>query len=157
MYKVFFSLLSLIVFLSFKNDKPAYILYNSKGQKTTFSKMISELKKKEIILFGEIHNNPIAHWLQLELTIELDKSNDLILGAEMFESDNQNSLDLYLKDSINSIGLDTMARLWNNYETDYQPLVDYAKTNKLPFIATNIPRRYAAMIHKNGGFAALEA
>ena len=157
MYKVFFPLLSLIVFLSFKNDKPAYILYNSKGQKTTFSKMISELKKKEIILFGEIHNNPIAHWLQLELTIELDKSNDLILGAEMFESDNQNSLDLYLRDSINSIGLDTMARLWNNYETDYQPLVDYAKTNKLPFIATNIPRRYAAMIHKNGGFAALDS
>ncbi|MDC1189008.1 ChaN family lipoprotein, partial [Flavobacteriales bacterium] len=119
--------------------------------------MITELQKKEIILFGEIHNNPIAHWLQLELAIELNKSKHLILGAEMFESDNQEGLNLYLKDSIINIELNTMVRLWKNYKTDYQPLVDYAKSNDLPFIATNIPRRYAAMVHKNGGFSALDS
>jgi uncharacterized iron-regulated protein len=46
--------------------------------------------------------------------------------------------------------------LWSNYKTDYKPLVDFAKANKLPFIATNIPRRYASMVHKKG-FEALEA
>lgn len=157
MPKLFLFVLLILVFLSFNKDKPAYILYNSNGKKITFSKMITELQKKEIILFGEIHNNPIAHWLQLELAIELNKSKHLILGAEMFESDNQEGLDLYLKDSITNIELDTMVRLWNNYKTDYQPLVDYAKSNDLPFIATNIPRRYAAMVHKNGGFYALDS
>ena len=157
MLKLFLFVLLIPVFLSFKKDKPAYILYNSNGKKITFSKMITELQKKEIILFGEIHNNPIAHWLQLELAIEFNKSKHLILGAEMFESDNQEGLNLYLKDSIINIELDTMVRLWKNYKTDYQPLVDYAKSNDLPFIATNIPRRYAAMVHKNGGFSALES
>ena len=98
MLKLFLFVLLIPVFLSFKKDKPAYILYNSNGKKITFSKMITELQKKEIILFGEIHNNPIAHWLQLELAIELNKSKHLILGAEMFESDNQEGLNLYLKD-----------------------------------------------------------
>lgn len=157
MLKLISLVLLIPVFLSLKNDKPAYILYDSSGKKVAFSKMIKALQKKEIILFGEIHNNPIAHWLQLELAIELKKSNHLILGAEMFESDNQEGLDLYLKDSITNIELDTTVRLWNNYKTDYQPLVDYAKSNNLPFVATNIPRRYAAMVHKKGGFTALES
>ena len=157
MLKLISLVLLIPVFLSLKNDKPAYILYDSSGKKVAFSKMIKAFQKKEIILFGEIHNNPIAHWLQLELAIELKKSNHLILGAEMFESDNQEGLDLYLKDSITNIELDTTVRLWNNYKTDYQPLVDYAKSNNLPFVATNIPRRYAAMVHKKGGFTALES
>lgn len=157
MQKLIFFILSILVFSSFKNDKPAYVLYNSKGQKVTFSKMITDLKTKEVILFGEIHNNPIAHWLQLELTKELGKSNKLILGAEMFEADNQEGLNYYLNDSITSNEFDTIVRLWNNYKTDYKPLVDYAKSNNLSFIATNIPRRYAAMVHKNGGFNALDS
>ncbi|PJF37892.1 MAG: iron-regulated protein, partial [Phototrophicales bacterium] len=42
------------------------------------------------------------------------------------------------------------ARLWNNYRTDYRPLVEFAKSHHLPFIATNIPRRYAAMVARKG-------
>jgi len=157
MRKLLLFLISIVIFSAFKNDKPAYILYNSNGQKVSFSKMISELKKKQIIFFGELHNNPIAHWLQLELTQELKKSKDLILGAEMFEADNQNELDLYLKGSIDANGLDTLVRLWTNYKTDYKPLLDYAKKNQLPFIATNIPRRFAVAVHKKGGFKALDS
>src|SRR5690606_19237490 len=46
-------------------------------------------------------------------------------------------------------------RLWNNYKTDYKPLIDFAKENKLDFIATNIPRRYASMVYR-GGFEVLD-
>ncbi|MBI35500.1 MAG: iron-regulated protein [Flavobacteriales bacterium] len=157
MQKLVFFIFSIVLVFSFKNDKPAYIIYNSKGKKVSFFKMKKELKNKELIFFGEIHNNPIAHWLQLELTQELGKSKDLILGAEMFESDNQKGLNLYLNDSIDSKGLDTVVRLWSNYKTDYKPLVDYAKRNKLPFIATNIPRRFASMVYKKGGFEVLDS
>lgn len=151
-------LLFLLVFgMAFKSDKPAYLLYDSKGNKVSFAKMISELGKKQLLMFGELHNNPIAHWLQLETTRELGKKKDLILGAEMFEADNQNELDWYLSDSINAHEFDSLAGLWQNFKTDYKPLVDYAKENELPFIATNIPRRFAAEVHKNGGFKALDS
>ncbi|MDZ7848538.1 MAG: hypothetical protein U5L96_18310 [Owenweeksia sp.] len=36
----------------------------------------------------------------------------LTFGAEMWEADNQDELNLYLQDSIDQKALDTLARLW---------------------------------------------
>lgn len=160
-----FSHMKLLIFLfalatafsGLSQDLPAYKIYNSKGKEVSFGTMAKEMDKRDIVLFGELHNNAIAHWLQLELTKYFGEKNDLVLGAEMVEADNQDELDLYLIDTIDQKGLDTVARLWPNHDTDYKPLVDYAKANGIPFIATNIPRRYANLVYKNGGFAALDS
>lgn len=136
-------------------SRPAYVIYNKKGKKVSYKKMLKSLSQKDIVLFGEYHNNAIAHWLQLELTKDCDQTRDLVLGAEMFEQDNQQQLDQYLQGKINAKQFDSLARLWKNYKTDYAPLVDYAKENKIAFAATNIPRRYAAMVAK-GGFTTLD-
>lgn len=139
----------------FAQDKPAYILYNSKGKKVSFGKMVDKITQSDIILFGELHNNAIGHWLQLELIKDAKEKRILVLGAEMFEQDNQEALDLYLRGEIKQKALDSMARLWKNYPTDYAPLVNFAKENKIAFAADNIPRRYASLVAK-GGFAALD-
>lgn len=139
----------------FAQDKPAYILYNSKGKKVSFGKMLGKITQSDIILFGELHNNAIGHWLQLELIKDAKEKRALVLGAEMFEQDNQEALDLYLRGEIKQKALDSMARLWKNYPTDYAPLVNFAKENKIAFAADNIPRRYASLVAR-GGFAALD-
>lgn len=137
-------------------DKSPYVLYNAKGKKLSYKKMIKVLKEKDIVLFGEYHNNAIAHWLQLEVTKDLKQSRNLVLGAEMFEADNQEPLDLYLQGKLSAKGLDSNARLWKNYPTDYAPLVNFAKQNKLAFAATNIPRKFASLVSK-GGFEKLDS
>lgn len=147
----------LFSFTTFSQDKPAYRIYDSKGKEVTYEKMVKVLIEQDIVLFGELHNSAIAHWLQLELTTDLDKKRDLVLGAEMFEADNQDELNDYLSGAINAKAFDTLARLWPNHSTDYAPLVNYAKDNNLPFVACNIPRKYASMIYKNGGFSALDS
>lgn len=129
-------------------NKTAYTLFTGKGEKITYARMMRDLARCDILLFGELHNNPIAHWLQYEVTESLHGKRDLVLGAEMFEADNQQPLDDYLSGKIDRKGLDTLARLWPNFKTDYAPLVDYAKTHGLRFIATNIPRRYANLVFK---------
>lgn len=144
-----------VQFYTFAQDKPAYVIYNSKGKKVSYSKMLNSLKSEELILFGEYHDNPICHWLQLELTKDFSHEFGLKLGAEMIEADNQDELDAYLSGAIDAKQLDSTARLWSNYKTDYAPLVDFAKENGIEFVATNIPRRYARMVHK-GGFPALD-
>lgn len=144
-----------MVFVTLAQHKPAYVLYNSKGKKISYKKMIRFLKERDIVLFGEFHNNPISHWLQLEVTKDCKQYRDLVLGAEMFEQDNQTALDLYLQDKLSEKGFDSSARLWKNYPTDYAPLVNFAKENKIAFAATNVPRRYASMIAR-GGFEALD-
>jgi uncharacterized iron-regulated protein len=135
--------------------KPAYVLYNAKGKKVSYKKMIRQLAEKDIVLFGEYHNNAIAHWLELEVAKDLAAKRNLIFGAEMFEADNQQALNNYLAGKITAKGLDSTARLWNNYKTDYAPIVNFAKEKNAPFIATNIPRRYASLVSKKG-FGALD-
>lgn len=157
MRKVLYFFLLISTLFSFKTKKPVYVLYNSKGNKVSFKKMVSHLKSQNIVMFGELHNNPIAHWLEIEITQELRRFKHLTLGGEMFESDNQKALDLYLQDSISIQGLDSLARLWSNFYTDYKPLVDYAKKHQLNFIATNIPGRFASAVYKQGGFMALDS
>ncbi|MBU2019436.1 MAG: ChaN family lipoprotein, partial [Bacteroidetes bacterium] len=138
------------------SQKTAYVIYNAKGKKVTYEKMIQSLAQEDIVLFGELHNNPISHWLQYEVTSDLYSSKPIILGAEMFEADNQRPLNDYLNLKINHKELDSMARLWPNYKTDYAPLVDFAKEKQLTFVATNIPRRYANKVYKKG-FEALDS
>ena len=117
--------------------------------------MLKASDASDVILFGEFHNNPISHWLQFELTNSMLENNQLVLGAEMIEADNQDELNRYLDGSLDEDGFDSTARLWVNHKTDYQPLVDLAKENKLEFIATNVPRRYAKMVYR-GGFESLD-
>ena len=156
MKKLILSLtLTLFSLLSLAQNNGPYTIYNAQGKKVSYKKMMKELAKQDVVFFGELHNNPIAHWLQFEVTSELGQSRELILGAEMMEADNQDELDDYLAGKINQKALDTLARLWNNYATDYKPLIDYAKDHSLKFIATNIPRRYASMVNREG-FEALE-
>ncbi|WP_421812186.1 ChaN family lipoprotein [Flagellimonas sp.] len=137
-------------------QKAPYVIYNAKGKKVSYKKMLKTLEKKDMVLFGELHNNPIAHWLQYELTADLHSIRQLILGAEMIESDNQDELNDYLSGKIDYKALDSTARLWNNHKTDYAPLVDFAKDSSLVFVASNVPRRYASMVYKDG-FEALDS
>lgn len=136
--------------ISIGQKKTAFQIFNKNGKKITFEKMLSKMKSADIILFGELHNNPIAHWLQYELAHELVKTNKLTLGAEMFEADNQQAINSYLAETIDKKGLDSTARLWKNFKTDYAPILDIAKDNKLNFIATNVPRIYANKVYANG-------
>ena len=134
----------------FAQDKKAYLFFDKNGRRTSYKKLLRKSEKADIVLFGEYHNNPIAHWLELELLKDLQPKRPLVLGAEMLERDNQEALDRYLQGAIDQKGLDTLARLWKNYKTDYKPLVDFAKKYQLPFVATNIPRQYANLVYKKG-------
>lgn len=140
------------VLTAMKSDKPAYQVFDSKGKKVKYKELVKDALNAEVIFFGELHNNPISHWMQFELTKDLyeEKQDNLVLGAEMFESDNQLLLDEYLAGYIKTKSFEDEARLWSNYKTDYKPLVEFAKENQLLFIATNVPRRYAALVNKKG-------
>ncbi|WFB67733.1 ChaN family lipoprotein [Chryseobacterium sp. WX] len=133
-------------------DLKAYQFYDKKGKEVKTEKLVKELADYDVVFFGENHNSSINHWLQLKITEALfvKKNRQLILGAEMFERDNQTQLDQYLNGRFDAKTLKDSARLWNNYATDYKPLVDFAKDKKLNFIATNIPRRYASQTAKEG-------
>lgn len=138
---------------SVKSQEPqAYRIYDAKGKNVSYSDMIKVLENKKVVFFGEAHNCPICHWLELEVTKSLftKHTKNLHIGAEMFESDNQIILDEYLKGEISIKSFESEMRLWPNYQTDYVKLIDFAKENNISFAATNIPRRYASFVSQKG-------
>lgn len=151
-----FLLLTMIFSFGYGQDKPAYLIYTKDGKKVNYGKMIKILAKQNMVLFGEIHNNPISHWLELNLAKDLSQTKALTLGAEMFEADNQESLSNYVSGKSDNKTFTQETRLWPNYDTDYSQLVEFAKDKKLSFIATNIPRQYASLVFKKD-FSALDS
>lgn len=139
------------------SGKPAYRLFTAHGVEVEYSLMLQEMTGADLVFFGELHNNPIAHWLEIEMVTDLyrEVANRLMLAAEMFEADNQLLLDEYLHGWISTGRFEEEAKLWKNYSTDYKPLVEFAREHQLRFIASNVPRRYASMVAA-GGFEALE-
>ena len=106
----------------------------------------------EVVFIGEVHNCPITHWLELKITQALyaRHGKQLTLGAELLESDIQLILDEYMQRLISPDRFGAEARLWDNYETDYHPIVFFAKEQGIPFVATNVPRRYANSVRNHG-------
>jgi uncharacterized iron-regulated protein len=148
--KPFFLLVGLVVLTStVSGQRPrAYALYNQKGRSVSFRKMMRELRDADVILFGEYHNNPIAHWMQREVAEAL---GDYDLGLEMFETDEQEALDRYLAVTYTLPQLDSAAGgLWPNFNTDYLPLIEQARRDGARVIATNAPRRYARLVFQRG-------
>lgn len=148
--KILFLLSFIIATSIFAQQKKAYQIFKSNGHKITYKKMLKQLAKADVVFFGEEHNNPIAHWLEFELTKDLAENRQLILGAEMFETDNQQALSDYVSGKIVEDTLKVKARFWKNYKTDYKPLVEFAKEHNLKFIATNVPRTYASLVYHKG-------
>jgi uncharacterized iron-regulated protein len=148
----FFFYAVMLLNTSFSQNVRAFKIYDKEGKETEYSEMVSSALKNQVVLFGELHNNPISHFLQIKLTKDLYASsgNNLTLAAEMFEADEQIILNEYISGKISERNFKAETKLWNNYATDYKPLVEFAKSNGLKFIASNIPRRYASIVYIKG-------
>lgn len=148
----FFIYAVMLMNISFSQDVSAFKIFDKDGNETDYSELVSSALKNQVVLFGELHNNPISHFLQIKLTKDLyaESGSNLILAAEMFEADEQIILNEYLSGKISERNFKAESKLWNNYATDYKPLVEFAKSNGLKFVASNIPRRYASIVYSKG-------
>lgn len=149
----FMNIQSLFAQESYSNDSPAFVIYNKYGEQVPYSAMLQGVSEADVCLFGELHDDPVSHWLELRMikNLHMLKGEKLIVGAEMWERDNQLLLDEMLKDGfIDGPTYMESSKLWPNTDTDYLPLLQYAKSNGISFVATNVPRRYARIIYKKG-------
>ncbi|WP_262501965.1 ChaN family lipoprotein [Polaribacter atrinae] len=63
-------------------NKPAYQLFKSDGKVANYDKMIKDLADSDMVFFGEYHYNPIAHWLQLEVSKNLFDIKEILYFLE---------------------------------------------------------------------------
>ncbi len=129
--------------------------FGSTGGALGWQDVVGQLGRADVAYLGEYHDDRATHELELATLQALAQSGrPVALSLEMFETDVQGVLDAYLAGSIDEAKFLAASRPWPNYATDYRPMVEYARAAGLPVIASNVPRRLAAMVAK-GGLSAL--
>ncbi|HEX8189145.1 MAG TPA: ChaN family lipoprotein [Pyrinomonadaceae bacterium] len=135
-----------------------YRAFDPKGNAVTLRNIIDSLGRADVLFVGETHDDPVAHLLEAELLRRADEAygpssprrRAVALSLEMFERDVQTILDEYLAGLITERHFLLGSRPWGNYETDYRPLVEYARAHHLPVIAANAPARYVSRVSGGG-------
>ena len=147
-----FFIMNNLAFAQFSDS--SYRIYDASGNPASLSRIVETAGKSDVIFLGENHDDAVAHFLQAELFRKIRESfgdkRTVALSLEMFERDVQIVLDEYLNNLITEKKFLDDSRPWNNYKSDYRPLVEYAKQNKLLVIAANAPRRYVNMVSRGG-------
>lgn len=157
MYKILF-VLSVLLIMNTSNfsqiSESNYRIFDSSGKTANSSQIIEAIGKSDVVFLGENHDDAVAHFLQADffqkIYQDFSGKKNIALSLEMFERDTQTILNEYLNDLITEKKFLDDSRPWNNYQTDYRPLIEFAKQNKLPVIAANAPRRYVNMVSRNG-------
>lgn len=135
---------------------PSYVphrVYDTKRKRfVDLEAMTAALAAADAAFLGEFHDDPGTHRLQLAILEGTARRRDgkVVLAMEMFERDVQPRVDAYLAGEIPEQEFLANSRPWNNYATDYRPMVEFAKAQGWPVVAGNVPRRLASQVARRG-------
>lgn len=122
------------------------------GKEFPTSELPLRVATAPVIFLGEQHDDPQTHLAEAWLleAVHQRVGDKLALAMEMFERDQQEALNQYLAGKLDAEKLKKAIKVWNNYETDYRPMVDYAKAKGIPVVASNAPLRIVRTVSGNG-------
>lgn len=126
------------------------------GKIITFNQMIEEVKKVNIVFFGEIHDSIEHHEAELAVIKALHESDTpMSIGLEMFRSDSQDALDSWVrrKSSLEQF-LPAYYDNWRMPWPLYREIFRYSRDHEIPLVGLNIPDAIAKKVAQQG-FASL--
>ena len=130
---------------------PERVFLTERNQLSDFESLIADAATADVVFVGEQHDDPNTHRLEAALLEGLLRRGVApTVSLEMFERDVQPLVDAYLTGGKSEEEFLKDARPWPRYKTDYRPLVELAKANAWPVIASNVPRRLASAVAKAG-------
>ena len=138
-----------------------FLVYDARGRIRSFADIFAALDRTDVVLVGETHDDVVAHGVEAQLLMRAAErvgglgqgggaERQVVLSLEMFERDVQYILDEYLDGLITEDQFKRSARPWERYDTDYRPMVEFARAHGLPVVAANAPRRYVNRVTRLG-------
>jgi len=139
----------------------AYRVFTGAGAPASLDAIIAEMGRHQVVFVGETHDDPTGHMLEAALLQRAYEAygaeganggapRPVGLSVEFFERDVQLMLDEYLADLITEKSFRAASRPWPRYETDYRPMIEFAREHGLSVIAANAPRRYVTRVGMHG-------
>jgi uncharacterized iron-regulated protein len=126
----------------------------------TMDSVVTQLAVKRVVFVGETHDRYDHHLNQLEIIRRLHQlDSNLVIGVEYFQQHFQPQVDDYIAQRITE---DQFLRAIDYYRTwgyDYRlyaPIFRFAREQRIPVLALNVPGSLASTVAKVG-FAGLSA
>ncbi len=128
-----------------------YMLYSPSGSPVSVDNLPPELQQADVILIGEWHTHAGIHRFQTDMLKQLSLSErSTALSMEQVTRDKQDVLDEYLNGQIGEQYFMQQSKAWPNYESDYRPLIEFAKRSGMDVIAANAPKKIVRCIGREG-------
>lgn len=130
---------------------PHRVVLTQKQRIEDFETMAAELAQADVVFFGEQHDDPATHRMQLALLEAIGRRRgNIVLSLEMFERDVQPQLSQYMAGQLPEESFLAGSRPWPRYATDYRGLVELARARGWPVVAANVPRPMASAVSRAG-------
>lgn len=122
------------------------------GERIEFDAMLDRLEDADAVFLGETHTDGTTHRVQLETYAGLlaRREGRIVLAMEMFERDVQPTLDSYVRGEIDEAAFLAKSRPWSNYRTAYRPMIELARAERRPVVASNFPAPLRRRVAKDG-------
>jgi len=134
------------------------IIRLSDRQAVSFEQMVTDVQSADVVLIADTHDSKIHHELQLEVIRSFQaKKTPLAIGLEMFQTDYQKQLDDWTAGKIPEQSFkEIYAKNWSYDWSLYRELFMFARDNRIPMVALNVPKGIVFKVARNG-FASLSA
>ncbi|MGB0835694.1 MAG: ChaN family lipoprotein [Psychrobium sp.] len=128
-----------------------YQLLTPTGESISIEELVAKHQDADVFMVGEFHAHPAVHLFQARMMAYLAaQDKPLALSMEQFTRADQAILTKYVKGEVGEITLTKKTKVWDNYKSDYRPLVEIARQQSLPVIAANAPRNIVKCIGRQG-------
>jgi uncharacterized iron-regulated protein len=133
-------------------DAGGSIMRLSDRQAVTFAQMMADAEGSDVILVAETHDSKKHHELQIDIIRSfLAKKAPLAIGLEMFQTDYQQQLDDWIEGRIPEQRFkEIYARNWSYDWSLYRELFVFARDNRIPMVALNVPKGIVFKVAKKG-------
>jgi uncharacterized iron-regulated protein len=123
------------------------------------AEVVKNVERADVIFIGEIHYNEKHHKAQLDIIRSLQgKKIPVAIGLEMFTPDDQQQLDAWTEGKLDEESfLPVYARNWSYGWQLYRDLFIFARDNRIPLIALNIPKPVISKVMAQGKSALQES
>ena len=123
------------------------------------AEVVRNVERADVIFIGEIHYNAQHHKAQLDIIRSLHaKKKTIAIGVEMFTPDDQQALDDWTSGKLDEESfLPVYARNWSYGWQLYRDLFIFARDNRIPLLALNIPKPVMAKVMADGPSALQES
>jgi len=116
--------------------------------------VIDRVGDKKIVYVGEAHNMFAHHFVQLDVIRGIYRKNKkLAIGMEMFQRPFQQVLDSFIAGEMDEADFLKKSEYFKRWGFDYnlyKPVLDFAKSEKIPVVALNLKREIIEKVSREG-------